>query len=147
SHHNGHQLSYRGREVDARPAAAAPITHPRSRFTLYSLLKIGVAVDVAFVFSDEGVGFLFAEESTGDACSCHTLKIIPRLAAVVARQRDHIGDAAALHDARDVVAPIRIYYNVGLVGLAEKIMVAAHHFLVGTNQEDRDVVRLAGERV
>src|SRR6185295_19181401 len=97
-----------------------------SQITLYSLLEIGVAIDVAFVLSDESVGFLFAEESTGDARPRHALKIIRRLAPVVARESDHVADAAALNDARDVIAAICVDDHVSLIGLAEKIMITAH---------------------
>ena len=71
------------------------------------------------------------------------MKVIPRLAPVVARVSDHIADAVSLNNARDVIAAIGVDYNVCLVGLAEKIMITAHHFLIGADQKDGDVIRLA----
>src|SRR5688572_14085446 len=75
----------------------------------------------------------------------HALKIIQGLPLVVAREVEHVADAAPLDYLLYVIAPIRVYYNVSLVRLAEKIVITSHHFLIRAHQKDRNVVGLARE--
>src|SRR5437764_751084 len=106
----------------ASGSTAVPYASPVAS---YSLLKIGVAIDVTFVLSDEGVGFLLAEESTGDARPRHALKVVPRLASVIARIGYHVADARPLNQSRDVIAAIRIDNHVRFIGLAEQVVKTA----------------------
>src|SRR5262249_11298116 len=72
-------------------------------------------------------------------------EVFPRYVLVVSSVADHIADSTAVDDFLDMVTALLTDNDMGFIGQPEQVVETTHDFLIGPNQQQSNVVGLAGE--
>src|SRR5215204_2681473 len=109
--------------------------------------EVGVGVEARLVQFRHLGGVGLRQLAALNALRDDAAEPLVELAALVARAVERLADGRALNDLLNQVA-VLVDVDVRLVRRAEEVVVVAHHFLVGADQHEGDVVGLVlDERV